>query len=81
MQISACTAQKVLQYSGQPIRIKGITMLTFILKLKKSSLMILALAFLSISLSACGGTNHTEVAEWWVDQQWQSASVEGETDQ
>ena len=42
---------------------------------------LLMLSFVTLSaLSACS-PNHTEVGNWWYDQQWEAASVAGETDQ
>ena len=43
-----------------------------------TAISILASIF-AIMLSACS-PNKTQVGTWWVDQQWESASVSGETD-
>jgi len=41
---------------------------------------ILALATFSLSMLSACSPNKTQVGNWWYDQQWESASVSGETD-
>ncbi len=52
----------------------------FVLKTKRLISILFLGGFCLTALSACT-TDHTEVSNWWYDQQWESASAGGETDQ
>ncbi len=47
---------------------------------KRAISIIVLVGFAMVSLSACS-PNKTQVGNWWYDQQWESASAGGGTDQ